>query len=293
MRKKGNISLPELAARYKVKYLYGASVAYFSSEESGINDFRAQSDRICCYELNLIIKGEARIVANGRKHILSAGSLMVLTPYQPVSCDFSDTILSEGLLIDCDFYNDIPVSNSESEAQIPNVISKYNYIYQLNEGQTEALRGIFLQIRQAIQYDHLYKLDMIQSLVHICKLFINELPFETHVITADFRHKENIYKIFLHLSERYFKKERHIQFYADKLNITSTYLSKVVKEISGNTVGEILTRQVFHEACTQLKSSEKTIGEIADMLGFNDQSAFTNFFRMHAKCTPSAYRDNE
>ena len=293
MSQHGNLTLPELAARYKIKYLYGASIAYFSSEESGVNDFRAITDRICCYEVNLILRGEAHIVANGREHHLGAGSLMILTPYQPVSCDFSDTVLSEGLLLDSDFCDDIPVNNNETDALIPNVISKYNYIYQLDKAQTEELRGIFAQIKKAIQNVHLYKLDMIRSLVHICKLFVNELPFETHVITADFRHKENIYKIFLHLASRYFRKERHIQFYADKLNITSTYLSKVVKEISGNTVGEILTRQVFHEACTILKSSDKTIGEIADILGFNDQSAFTNFFRMHAKCTPSAYRDKE
>jgi AraC-like DNA-binding protein len=137
---------------------------------------------------------------------------------------------------------------------------------------------------------HLYKPEMIRSLVHVTKLFLSELPLGARVATADLRHKENIYKIFLHLADMNFRRERQMRFYADKLNISTTYLSRVVKEISGDTVNDHLTRRVFHEACNQLKASDRTMGEIARSLGFKDQSAFTNFFKLHAGCTPKAYR---
>ena len=57
----GNLSLPELAARYHISDIYGATIAYFSSKECGRHDLRAVTDRICCYELNLIIEGTATV----------------------------------------------------------------------------------------------------------------------------------------------------------------------------------------------------------------------------------------
>ena len=287
---KGNLSLPELAARYHISDIYGATIAYFSSEEGGRNDLRAVTDRICCYEMNLITEGSATVTIAGKAHQLGKGSLLVLTPYQPATCDFQPNVVSEGLLIDRLFYDSVSATALDTDAQVPGIPSRYNTVYQLTQGQMDELTGIFQQIRKAINYMHLYKQEMLSSLVHICKLYISELPFDKTVLTPDFRHKENIYKIFLHLAETNFKKERQIQFYSDKLGMTTTYLSRVVKEISGNTVNEHLTRRVFHEACNMLKTTDKTMGEIAFDLGFKDQSAFTNFFKLHASVSPKSYR---
>ncbi len=288
----GNLSLPELAARYGIKDIYGANIAYFSSEEGGVSDLRAVTDRICCYEMHLILSGFADVDIAGHKHHLDHGSLLVLTPYQPAKCRFSPHAVTEGLLIDRVFYDSISSTDLSGDVEIPGIPSRFNTVYQLTESQTQELSGIFCQIQKAIHYMHLYKMEMIQSMVHIFKLFISELPFKDNVLTPDFRNKENIYKIFLHLSERNFRKERHIQFYADKIGITTTYLSRVVKEISGTTVNDHLTRRVYHEACNLLKTTTKTMGEIAYELGFKDQSAFTNFFKLHAKCSPKTFRND-
>ena len=288
----GNLSLPELAARYGIKDIYGANIAYFSSEEGGVSDLRAVTDRICCYEMHLILSGFADVDIAGHKHHLDHGSLLVLTPYQPAKCRFSPHAVTEGLLIDRVFYDSISSTDFSGDVEIPGIPSRFNTVYQLTESQTQELSGIFCQIQKAIHYMHLYKMEMIQSMVHIFKLFISELPFKDNVLTPDFRNKENIYKIFLHLSERNFRKERQIQFYADKIGITTTYLSRVVKEISGTTVNDHLTRRVYHEACNLLKTTTKTMGEIAYELGFKDQSAFTNFFKLHAHCSPKSFRND-
>ena len=285
-----NLSLPELAARYGIEDIYGANIAYFSSREGGTSDLRAVTDRICCYEMHLIIDGSAEVNIAGHPHHLERGSLLVLTPYQPAQCHFSTDAVTQGLLIDRLFYDSISSTDMSGDVQIPGLPSRFNTVYQLTDSQTQELSGIFSQIQKAIHYMHLYKTEMIQSLVHIVKLFISELPFKDDVLTPDFRHKENIYKIFLHLSEMNFRQQRQIMFYADKLGITTTYLSRVVKEISGTTVNDHLTRRVYHEACNLLKTTTKTIGEISYELGFKDQSAFTNFFKLHAHCSPKSYR---
>ena len=48
---------------------------------------------------------------------------------------------------------------------------------------------------------------------------------------------------------------------------------------------------LYKEICNLLKQSDMTMGEIADYLHFNDQSALTNFFKTRAGMTPLAYRN--
>ena len=78
---------------------------------------------------------------------------------------------------------------------------------------------------------------------------------------------------------------------AEKLNVSSAYLSRMVKEISGTTVNDHITSLLYKEICNLLKQSDMTMGEIADYLHFNDQSALTNFFKTRAGMTPLAYRN--
>ena len=163
-------------------------------------------------------------------------------------------------------------------------------LYHLDAAQVAELSGIFQQIRRTIHYVHIYKVEMLRSLVHVCLLFISELPYDRHLVAPDLRHKQDILKIFFFLARKHFRQERQIGFYADKLSITTTYLSRVVRELTGNTINNYLNNLAFEEACTLLRSSGMSIGEIAFSLGFGDQSAFTNFFKAHAGCTPKAYQ---
>lgn len=88
-----------------------------------------------------------------------------------------------------------------------------------------------------------------------------------------------------------FRKERQIRFYADKLNVSTAYLSRLVKEISGSTVNDHVSSLLYKEICNLLKQSDMTMGEIADSLHFSDQSALSNFFKLRSGMSPLAYRN--
>ena len=48
----------------------------------------------------------------------------------------------------------------------------------------------------------------------------------------------------LHLVNKYYKKDRTISFYADKLNITQRKLSAIIEEGSGKTAKQFLTEKL-------------------------------------------------
>lgn len=164
-------------------------------------------------------------------------------------------------------------------------------VYQLSDDKQKAAIDIFHMIRDIVRHQHIYKVEMIQSMVNVLKLLVSELPYENVSVTRDLRHKKEVYEIFLHLLYRHFKTERQIRFYADKLNVSAPYLSRMIKDISGTTVNDHITSLLYKEICNLLKQSDMTMGEIADHLHFSDQSAMTNFFKMRAGMTPLAYRN--
>lgn len=85
-------------------------------------------------------------------------------------------------------------------------------------------------------------------------------------------------------------RERSISYYADKLCVTSKYLSQVVYKVSGRFAGDWITDFVILEAKALLKSRKYTVQQIADKLNFANQSFFGKYFKDKVGCSPSEYQ---
>ena len=90
--------------------------------------------------------------------------------------------------------------------------------------------------------------------------------------------------------ETNFRRERRVGWYAEQLGITPKYLSETVKNVSRRTPNEWIDRYVTLEIRVLLKTSTKSIREIAEELHFPNQSFLGKFFREHVGVSPSSYR---
>lgn len=290
MTKPINFNLLQLAEHYHTHDVYGASVAYFASAENGLPALPADVCHISCHELLLIHKGTAHTTLHGMPTFLQPGDLLVLAPTRPIECRLQKETVCEGLLLDNATYTAARLRIDDYKTSLQGVPQTAHRVYHLTSEQADLLSGLFRQIRLTIRSPHTYESEMLTSLVHYVLLFLNGLSTREYHPIPDPRHKGNIFKIFMHLATKHFREKRQIQYYADKLCISTTYLSRVVKEISGNTVGEHLAHLTFNEACTLLADSDKTVGEIAYLLSFNDPPAFTHFFKQRTGISPAEYR---
>jgi AraC family transcriptional activator of pobA len=102
--------------------------------------------------------------------------------------------------------------------------------------------------------------------------------------------QEELFADFVKLVQLNFKREHSVSFYADKLCITSKYLSLLVKSVSGRSASVWIDEYVILEAKALLTSSKLTIKQISDTLGFVNQSFFGKFFRRHAGASPRKFR---
>lgn len=280
MKQQQIYNLKDFAGQYHLHDIFGAYAAHILIEDSQSKKLaRMAGERTLFTKLFLVTRGTISMESLGMTdalassaHQLSASDLLVVSPkhvvsFQNMSRDFE----AECILVDEEIAADV--------------------VYHLSEDKLKAALDIFHMIRDIVCHQHIYKVEMIQSMVNVLKLLVSELPYDNISVTRDLRHKKNVYEIFLHLLYRNFKSERQIRFYADKLNVSSPYLSRMVKEISGTTVNDHISSLLYKEICNLLKQSDMTIGEIANYLHFSDQSALTNFFKQRAGLTPLAYRN--
>lgn len=96
---------------------------------------------------------------------------------------------------------------------------------------------------------------------------------------------------FISLVQQNFKKERFLEFYADKLDVSSKHLSRTVKENTGFSAVEWIDRFVILEAKVLLKASNLTIQQISDELNFGSQSFFGKYFKKHTGFSPKEFRN--
>lgn len=275
-------NLEEFANKYQLTDIFGAYAAYISvgfTLPTGVDvlhHFKEMvQQRTLFTKLLLIRKGTATVVINEQdeRKTLNADSLLVMTSRHVINeIELTPDFKAEYVLVDTDMVDD-------------------NTIYHLTEEKHKSVSDVFNIIHNIVRHQHINKVEMIQSMFNVLRLILEELPYEERSISYDFKHKKEVYEIFLHHLYRNFRKERQIRFYASNMNVSTAYLSRLVKEISGSTINEHVTSLIYKEACNLLSHSDMSIGEIADALSFSDQSALTNFFKMRAGMTPLAYRN--
>lgn len=275
-------NLEEFANQYQLTDIFGAFAAYFSvglTLPTGVDvlpHFKEMvQQRTLFTKLLLIRKGTATVVISEQdeRKTLNADSLLVMTSRHVINeIELSPDFEAECVLVDTDMVNE-------------------NTIYHLTEEKHKSVSDVFNIIHNIVRHQHINKVEMIQSMFNVLRLILEELPYEERSISHDFKHKKEVYEIFLHHLYRNFRKERQIRFYASKMNVSTAYLSRLVKEISGSTINDHVTSLLYKEICNMLTQTDMTMGEIADHLNFSDQSALTNFFKQRSGMTPIAYRN--
>jgi len=165
----------------------------------------------------------------------------------------------------------------------------------LTEEDQALAQEYFTLARNVILSKQLNKKEILGSLVTsftyvTMDVWTRELNESRKTESPSSARMNQLFERFLSLVTEYHNTERGMAFYAEKLCLTPKYLSKLVKEASGQSGPAWIDSFVILEAKNMLKYSDKTIKEIVYALHFPNQSVFYKFFKAHTGMTPSEYR---
>ena len=95
-----------------------------------------------------------------------------------------------------------------------------------------------------------------------------------------------LFNRFMMLMERDYRQSRDVKYYADLMNISSKYLTNIVRQVTGHTPKTIIDQYVLLQLKMRLKRSTQSIKEIAWEYHFTDVSFFCRYFKKHTGLTP-------
>ncbi|MBK1896049.1 helix-turn-helix domain-containing protein [Chryseobacterium paridis] len=79
---------------------------------------------------------------------------------------------------------------------------------------------------------------------------------------------------------------------AEKLNISASYLSDLLRSLTGQGAQQHIHQKLNTLAKEKLSTTQLSISEIAYELGFEHPQSFSKFFKKMTKTTPIAFRDS-
>lgn len=100
-----------------------------------------------------------------------------------------------------------------------------------------------------------------------------------------------LFNHFMMLVERDYKISRDVNYYAEQMNITSKYLTNIVRQVTPHTPKVIIDHYVILQIKMQLHLSSQNIKEIAWEYHFSDVSFFCRYFKRHTGKSPNEFRE--
>lgn len=225
------------------------------------------------------------------------GSMVYLAPGQVVEYDTSGDYITSGwsLFFHADLIRTFPLGKRMKEYGFFNYQS--NEALHISEKEKEVVESIIHKIE--IELDSNLDDFSEELIVSNIELLLNysKRYYNRQFITRKRFNKDTIAQ-FSNLLEEYFEKEFQkefgipsVQYFADKLNFSSNYLSDLIRKGTDKSILEHIHYHVIELAKNKLLNSNSSISEIAFELGFEYSQYFSRLFKNKVGKTPLEYRN--
>lgn len=304
-----NFNAIYLQSQRDTKMLYCKNTVSFKDEDVVDpleNDFRVYKDSkhipITTFPsyarfgmVGLCLTGSVKISIHNDEYLLNENQLIVILPGQLVSAkEISSDFSIDYFTMSHSLFNDVLSGICRFSASFFLYMRSKSH-YKLIGKEVDNFTNYYRWIYSKSNSQHLFRREYIINLLRLLYLdlynnYKNTVSSKSSGLDA--RKEELAYNFFLLILE-YYKENRDVAFYADKLCITPKYLSTVVKTISGKSAKEWILEYIILEIKDLLKCSTLNIQEIATKTHFANQSSLGRFFRKHTGMSLSQYRMNK
>lgn len=238
--------------------------------------------------ISLCLYGELTVEINMIEHHVAAGNLVITLPEDVLQHkETSENIKGLFIIVSQQFIED---AFPQVEEILPLFLHIQKYpCLSLSVQECVKIQSFYNFFIQHLEDNSPYQDKIIRSILQALVYYI------AGVVNLDKENnkrerKEELFSRFIQLIIKNYKNNRRLDFYADKLFISPKYLSDVIKKISGRSAHDWIDQYMLLEAKILLRSSHKTVQQIADELNFPNNSFFSKYFKKHCGMTPKEYR---
>lgn len=239
----------------------------------------------------LCTRGECEFTVDTQRLKITQNDLVIISDRHIVD-NFQASDDADGLLMIMSVGFFYEVMSNVSDVSLLFCFARSHPVVTLKEDEVRLFTEYFFMLKGKMgEVDNRFRRDIVRTL--ILAMFYDLSNVIVRVQQGESRRQSRadvIFTRFIHLVEQHFRHERRVGWYAEQLCITPKYLSETVKSVSGRTPNEWVDSYVTLELRVMLKTTAKSIKEIAEEMNFPNQSFLGKFFREHVGVSPTVYR---
>lgn len=224
------------------------------------------------------------------------GKMIFIAPNQIIyTTDHQHTNKGYGLLFHPDFIKGYPLATA---------IKNYGFFsYAVNEALflsekeeemiVYAMRNIMQEYRSNIDK---YSQDIIVSHIEVLLNYCNRF-YGRQFITRKNASNDLLAQMESLLTDYFRRKSLHeglptVQYLSEQLNVSSGYLSDMLRELTGQSAQQHIHNMLIEEAKQLLTTTTLSTSQIAYQLGFEYLQSFSRLFKQKTNISPSDFRNS-
>ncbi len=254
-------------------------------------DGRMPSDFIADYHVHILVKQGTMTFSDGKNTFSSRkGDLAIWQMSNSIQdVTYSDDFEGEVLLASPTFlqqYNPEMIWASKGF-----IFIRINPSIRLDDEGRRLMESDFALFRGRLaQPDTAFKREVLGRAMQIflfdlwtvCQHGLSQME------TSDFA--ASLFLRFLSLASQHARTEREVAWYADRLCITPKYLSQVCRTMTSLPASQWIQFYATFELVSLLNDTTKTLGEVSDLMNFENISHFSRYTKRVLGKSPSEYR---
>ncbi len=271
----------------------GAAMMHFNDVDDAQTQVLKYPCRIDALIMVLCVRGEVRFSSQMSEYTLKTNQFFIS----------SASVFQFHKMADCEFYmlafsSEFLANMNVDVRFIARMVSQLRsnaYITRINEKDMRSVSRFFdtlheqhamkeLSECQELSLRHLYCSMMYRIVDAVMDKGGAMVP-----VGVKERSSEYFERLMTLLSENYLE-HRNVEFYAEKMNISSKHLSRVIRNFTGKSVHQWIDEFVALEIKHLLKYSNMSIQQISFYLNFPNPSFMGQYFKRITGMTPGDYK---
>lgn len=267
---------------HKSSLLFDFGVYFKTISSDTANNTIAYSHSDDYYIFGLVEKGNCHLNIDFKDYIFDEKDLFIIHARQVHSFISSSNLSASILMVDSVFIND----------EEKRILEQYGN-QKISLDNFDEMKPLFSLISKKIKHTDTSAVKVvIQRLAILIVGFVIEaIISHTQSQKTKGRYEEIVCQ-FRELLKKHIKTNRLPSYYAERLNISTSYLNEAINAVMGTNTNQYIQNEIILIAKRQLAYTTDSVKEIALDLGFNDYSYFTRTFTKISGISPSQFRNN-
>ncbi len=261
------------------------SAAYYSEAvyDNEINHFHPE------YEMMFIIEGELDMTVNGKHYHVVPGDILLFSNLELHKINVAKTPYHRYILRLNVASTELALSNVDLISILKNHTSTFNHCISLSDVLDDAI-SIFNKI--VAEFDKTpsqFTQELLCAYLKELLILIHRCSHKSKTNLINNSMNTQIYLIQKYLDNNY-SKQINIKTLAENNYMSHSYLTHTFKTHTGYSPKQYLTLVRLNEATHLLRTTSKTIIDIALECGFSDINNYIKCFKSKFGMTPKEYR---